>query len=59
MFNVTENKEKRRGDFQNLRKLISVTVKICFKAKAKVTFQIFYSKVYCAVLFLKYMVLVF
>lgn len=38
MFNVTENKEKRRGDFQNLRKLISVTVKICFKAKAKVTF---------------------
>lgn len=58
MFNVTENKEKR-GDFQNLRNLISVTVKICFKAKAKITFQIFYSKVYCAVLFLKYMVLVF
>lgn len=60
MFNITESKKKKdRGNFQNLKNLISVTVKIGFKAKAKVTFQIFYSKVYCAILFLKHMVLVF
>ena len=58
MFNITVSKGKK-GDFQNLKNLISVTVKICFKAKAKLTFQIFHSKVYCAILFLKYMVLVF